>query len=524
VSYADTKESLNLQTQPAIMGMKSRLAIGFGLILILLTINAAVSYNHTSRLIANDRRVTHTYQVLNELDDRVSLTKAAETGTRDYIITGRREYLDAYRVAIRRMQSSNVDPLDEQVWDDPTVRQRVLQLDEQITRRLEFCRKAIALRRTKGTAEAQQYMLENADKLREDMTERVQQMQDEQRSLLERRLRESEASAGAASLTIGVAALANLVLLAFVWSLLVRADVQRARLEQAYRDLQRANDMRDSLTAMLVHDLRTPLTTMIGSLEMLKGDQGDALDAELRHEMIGMSTQGGYRLLGLVNQLLDISKMEAGQMNVRRETLSIPDVVGEALNQVMRLDLGEAHRITRVLPPDLPPLQADRDLLVRVLVNLLGNALKFTPADGTITVGARTVGTREDGKREPQSDVDPLERGLREEEPIQNPKSKIQNQEAIVFFVRDTGEGIPRDEIDRIFDKFAQAESRKAGHKMSTGLGLTFCKLAVEAHGGRIWVESEPGRGSTFSFSIPVTGPAAQTWSIATDSTVAAKH
>src|SRR5579871_6008937 len=98
--------------------MKSRLAIGFGLILILLTINAVVSYNNASRLIANDRRVTRTYQALNELDDRVSLTKAAETGMRDYVITGRREYLSAYHNAMRRIQSG-ADPADEQIWDDP---------------------------------------------------------------------------------------------------------------------------------------------------------------------------------------------------------------------------------------------------------------------------------------------------------------------------------------------------------------------------------------------------------------------
>jgi len=149
------------------------------------------------------------------------------------------------------------------------------------------------------------------------------------------------------------------------------------------------------------------------------------------------------------------------------------------LKQVTRLDLGEAHRIGRSLSPDLPPVQVDRDLFTRVLINLLGNALKFTPADGSITVGARL---------EAPSDPD------------RNP--------VVVFFVKDTGEGIPKEDLGKIFDKFAQAESRKAGRKNSTGLGLTFCKLAVEAHGGRIWAESEPGKGSTFYFTIPlVTSP-----------------
>jgi signal transduction histidine kinase len=488
-----------LQTQPAMQRMKTRLAIGFALILILLTINAVVSFSHTGRLIVNDRRVTQTYQALNELDDRVSLTRAAETGTRGYVLTGQRSYLNAYRAAMKRLQTGSIDPLDEHVWGNEDARARAVQLNGEIVHRLTLCRKAIMLRRTKGENAALRFIQKNTDTLSQDIVERVQKMQDEQRALLERRLGESEDSARAASLTIGVAAVANLVLVAFVWSLLVQADAQRNKLEQAYRDLQRANDMRDSLTAMLVHDLRTPLTTMIGSLEMLQGDQGGAIDAELRQEMIGMSAQGAYRLLGLINQLLDISKMEAGQMHVRREMIPIPDLVSEALHQVTRQDLGETERITLDLPPDLPPLFVDRELIVRVLINLLGNALKFTPADGQITVGARQEEDRAEGRLQ-------AERASGRGEHAPGARMEALPTLAIVFWVQDTGEGIPREEQDRIFDKFAQAESRKAGHKMSTGLGLTFCKLAVEAHGGRIWVESQPGKGSTFYFSIPQQG------------------
>jgi signal transduction histidine kinase len=446
--------------------MKRKLGFGFGLILILLSINAAISYNHTRRLIVNDRKVTRTYQVLNELDDRLAMTKDAETGARGYVITGQRDYLKPYYAAVRRVMST-VDPLDEQVWNDPEARHRVLKLQNVISGRLNFCRQAIRLRRREGAAAAQQFILKSDDKQDGDAVKMVRDMQDEERALLERRLRESEASASAASLTIGVAAIANLALVAFAWSLLVRGEEQRAKLEQAYRDLQRAEDMRDSLTAMLVHDLRTPLTTMIGSLEMLNGEQGETIDAGLRRELVTMSMQGGYRLLGLINQLLDISKMEAGQMVVRYEPLSVPGLIDEALHQVTRLDLGETTRISRSLPPDLPSIQGDHELLTRVLINLLGNAMKFTPDDGVITVGARPDGA------------------------------------SMLFFVQDTGEGIPKQDLSKIFDKFGQAESRRGGHKMSTGLGLTFCKLAVEAHGGRIWVESELGKGSSFYFTVP---------------------
>jgi len=120
--------------------------------------------------------------------------------------------------------------------------------------------------------------------------------------------------------------------------------------------------------------------------------------------------------------------------------------------------------------PELPHLEGDVDILRRTLVNLLGNSIKFTPAGGTLTL---SVALADDGH-------------------------------AMLFSVADTGEGIPDEALDRIFDKFGQVESRKGGRKMSTGLGLTFCKLAVGAHGGHIAVASVPGEGSTFSFTIPL--------------------
>lgn len=114
----------------------------------------------------------------------------------------------------------------------------------------------------------------------------------------------------------------------------------------------------------------------------------------------------------------------------------------------------------------------------RILVNLLANALKFTPSNGVVTVMA--------------NQTNDLENSTRNDRP------------GIVISVSDTGEGIPPEDRERIFEKFGQVESRRAGRKMSTGLGLTFCKLAVEAHGGHIWVESEMGKGSTFHFSLPL--------------------
>ncbi|RYG66552.1 hypothetical protein EON80_15195 [bacterium] len=315
-------------------------------------------------------------------------------------------------------------------------------------------------------------------------------MRDAENALLEIRKAALKQSGQRSNFTIWVGAALSLVLLSLVYLGLVRAKLQSEELKVALLELKRLEAMRDSLNAMLVHDLRTPLTTILGPLEMLQTEQFGALE-ETQREIIGMSLFSSRRLLGLVNELLDISKMEAGEMKLRRASLHPQVVIDEALKHIALAEYDGAARIERDTPETLPLLQADEELITRVLINLLGNAMKFTPASGKITLGLR--------------ECTPLNVLPARLKPSANqPKMEHLNVESLLFCVRDTGEGIPPEDIDRIFDKFGQVESREAGRKMSSGLGLTFCKLAVEAHGGVIWVESEVGQGSTFYFTIPL--------------------
>ncbi len=238
-------------------------------------------------------------------------------------------------------------------------------------------------------------------------------------------------------------------------------------LEQHYKQLQELKTLGDNLTQMIIHDLRTPLTSLITGIRTLEvvGDLN-----EDQHEMKDIALHGGETLLGLINDLLDVEKLESGAMQLDYDVLHVPELVGTAIEQVSSLLEEKQLKIVEKVSRDLPTLIGDESKLLRTLSNLLGNAIKFTPALGTITVAVC------------------LARG----------------GGAVEFSVTDTGEGIPRESFGQIFEKFGQVESRQSGRVMSTGLGLTFCKLVVEAHGGRIRVKSGLGQGSTFTFAIPL--------------------
>jgi two-component system, sensor histidine kinase and response regulator len=241
-------------------------------------------------------------------------------------------------------------------------------------------------------------------------------------------------------------------------------------LRDNYQRLQALERLRDDLTHMIVHDLRTPLTSIIGGLHLI-ADGGIDPQSPEGEEMASLALSGAHSLLGMINDLLDVGKIEAGQMVLERSSVDLATVARAAVDQVRALAREKRVRLIEDVPSDLGTVTADEEKVRRVLVNLLGNAMKFTPEDGEVALEARRQG------------------------------------EAILVRVRDTGEGLPEEYRERIFEKFGQVESRKSGRKMSTGLGLTFCKLAVETHGGTIGVESTSGLGSTFWFTLPTQAP-----------------
>lgn len=234
------------------------------------------------------------------------------------------------------------------------------------------------------------------------------------------------------------------------------------QLQKNYGRLQELEKLRDDMRNMIVHDLRTPLTSVILGVEMLDTER---TLSESQRELLAIAIGGGKTLLGMINDLLDVEKMESGPTQLQYEELSAAELVAGAVEQVASLAQEGRTAIVTEIGSGLPRFAGDEKKLSRTLVNLIANAIKFTRA-GTVTITA----------------------------------SQDQSQN-LRFAIRDSGQGIPAESLERIFEKFAQLDPHS---KVSSGLGLAFCKLAVEAHGGRITVESTPGTGSTFSFTVPL--------------------
>lgn len=222
------------------------------------------------------------------------------------------------------------------------------------------------------------------------------------------------------------------------------------------------DELRSDLTSMLFHDMRSPLGNVISSLQLLMDPP--PTDETVR-SLLTIALRSARRLSRMIDSLLDLRRLEEGRAVLRRAKVSLAALAAEAVEEAQPVAEGKGIMLQLNLPLNLPTVEADPDMIRRVVSNLLDNAVKYTPSGGNIRIMAEMV------------------------------------DQSVVFTVADSGPGIPTEERHRIFDKYSRIE--RVGAPKGLGLGLAFCRLAVKAHGGRIWVDSPAEGGAVFRFSLP---------------------
>jgi signal transduction histidine kinase len=251
---------------------------------------------------------------------------------------------------------------------------------------------------------------------------------------------------------------------------LQRLDEQQRRAAAELRSLNarlaEASQAKSEFLASMSHELRTPLNAILGFTELILDELYGEVPAALREPVADVQTNARH-LLRLINDVLDLSKIEAGRMELAPTDYAIGDVLETVRASLRSLASEKGLDFVVAAPPDPPLAYGDAKRITQCLLNLAGNAIKFT-RQGRVAITAEVDG------------------------------------ETLRYRVRDTGIGIPADQLDNIFGEFRQVDATIAREYGGTGLGLSITKKFVELHGGRIWVDSEPGKGSTFSFEVPL--------------------
>lgn len=230
--------------------------------------------------------------------------------------------------------------------------------------------------------------------------------------------------------------------------------------------LKALDQMKSDFFSMISHELRTPLTSIKVGSELLLQEKGKHI-TESEQEILGILSRESQRLIDLVNSILDLAKMEAGVMVFQFKPTHIGPLIQQVVEEFKPLALGTGINLRLADLANLPTIKIDAERIRQVIRNFIGNAIKFTPKGGQVTISA------------------------------------LAKERTLQVCVKDTGPGIPKESLPKIFEKFQQASLQKTSLMKGTGLGLAIAKQIILAHGGKIWAESEAGQGSSFFFALP---------------------
>ena len=227
---------------------------------------------------------------------------------------------------------------------------------------------------------------------------------------------------------------------------------------------------REAITETIVHDVRSPMSAIVGALELLSDSLSDT-DNPIIEQALLVAQRSANRVLSLTEELLDIARLQSGRMEIEFENIDLYSLVSELMIEYTALANDNSVIIRNNVPDQIPTIRADQDKLIRIITNLVDNAIKFSPEGGHVIISAES-----------------------------------ETSQFLTIKITDFGTGVPQDYRAKIFERFVQVPGQRS-RRRGTGLGLAFCRLTIDAHGGKIWVDPNPEGGSIFAFNIPIASP-----------------
>lgn len=441
--------------------------------------NAAIGHEAAMRA-----RLQHVFLLLQE----------AETGSRGFLITGQERFLEPYTDASRKVRPE-MDALIDLSGDNVLELAKMHSLRGQIVQKMRGIDHTVKLRRAGKTADAFAAVSSGVGKTRMDAIRRttaeIQVIQGkdlkQQLDLREAGYRRTELSVGVllAVITVFIAFSAMSALVSYrarervlkeVRQLTEQLSAEKARLLQTVNELNaarhgavEANKAKSEFLASMSHELRTPLNAILGFSEIIKEETFGPVGLHKYVDYAADVHSSGRHLLDLINDILDLSKIDAGKVELHEEELSLAHVMDDSLSLVRERALrGGVTLVEKQAAPELPAVWADRRLLKQILLNLLSNAIKFTPAGGTVTTGL------------------------------------FADAAGIGFSVRDTGIGMTQEDVQKAMSPYGQIDSQVSRKHKGTGLGLPISLSLAKLHGGDLLVESAPDKGTTMTLRLPL--------------------
>ena len=433
-----------------------------------------ISYYEINSFITDEKWVEHTYQVIGNADDVEKSMLDIETGERGYLITHNEVFLAPYNSGISHIMTQ-LDSLRTSTVDNPVQQANIENLTQLINKKITFVAQTDALGKNANTDAAVTLVKSLEGKKTMDAIRQViGEIKNEENNLLNQRIELSQISATNTSNTIIVGTIIAIVITIISTIVIYRKMQQRDEIEKTNIELhfeteklKERDNAKAELSAMVSHELKTPLVTISGYAEMLREDALlGTLNKDQTHAVDTIISQT-IKLERLISDIMDAQKMDLKKMKFNKREFEISEFMDEQLQIHSKLMDEKKIRFVNSTDGEKINITSDPDRLSQVFANLIKNAVDFVPVNnGRIEINA-----------------------------------KRKNGQAI-FYVKDNGSGIPKDKQENLFKKFYQIDTSLKRSHGGTGLGLVICKGIVEALGGTMWLESEVGQGTTFWFSI----------------------